>query len=391
MRLAPWLFTLLALLVVASCAYQLVVLAGTIWFRRLTCRERRASGIVFTPPVSLLKPIRGADADTEACLESFFRQDYPHYEIVFALHDPSDPAVPIIERLKQTHPTTPVTCVFRPPPLGVNPKVVNLANALEAARHDTLILSDADIRVPRDYMRTVVRPLQNPQVGVVTCLYRGVNAGGLPSRLECLGVSTDFIGGVLAARITEGLSFAFGATIATRKSVIAAFGGLARLADHLGDDYLLGNLAHRAGYEVRLSSCVVETVVPRMTWREFLSHQLRWARTIRTARFGGYVGLAVTHTFALGMLLVAAFPTITLAWALALIGLALRFLTAWQTARLLGDQATIRNLGWLPLRDLLHLAVWIGGLWGRTVTWHGQIYRLADDGKLSPPPLPEHQ
>lgn len=391
MRIAPWLFTFLALLVVASCAYQLVVLIGTLWFRRLVRRERNVHDADFTPPVSLLKPVRGADADTETCLESFFRQDYPHYEIVFALHDAHDPALAIIEKLKRAHPTTPVACVFRPSPLGINPKVANLANALEAAQYDVVVVSDADIRVPPDYVRTVVQPLRRPQVGVVTCLYRGVNAGGLPSRFECLGVSTDFIGGVLAARMTEGLSFAFGATIATRQSVIAAFGGLARLADHLGDDYLLGNLAHRAGYEVRLSSCVVETIVPRMTWRDFLSHQLRWARTIRTARFGGYTGLLVTHTLTLGLLLVAVFPTVPLAWELLLGGLALRFLAARRTARILGDHATVRSLGWLPLRDLLHFAVWLGGFWGRTVTWRGQTYRLAGDGRLLPEPLPEHQ
>ncbi|OYT71254.1 MAG: hypothetical protein CFK52_08490 [Chloracidobacterium sp. CP2_5A] len=388
MRFAPWLFALLSLLVVASSAYQLVVLLGTLWFRRLARLERRATD-AFAPPVSLIKPIRGVDDDTEACLESFFQQDYPHYEIIFALHDPQDAAVEIIERLKLAYPAARVACVFQPPPLGINPKVANLANALATARHDIVIVSDADIRAPRDYARMVARPLRDPQVGVVTCLYRGVASRGLPARLECLGISADFIGSVLAARLTEGLSFAFGSTIATRQSVIADFGGLARLADHLGDDYLLGNLAYQAGYEVRLSSCVVETVVPRMTWRGFLSHQLRWARTIRTARFGGYAGLFITHTLVLGLLLVAAFPAAALAWELFLAGVALRLLAAWQTASALGDRPAIRNLGWLPLRDLLHFAIWLGGFWGRTVTWRGQIYRLAGDGRLSPEPLPE--
>ncbi len=383
MGFALWLFAFLALLVVASCAYQLVVTLGTLWFRRLARLERRAAD-AFTPPVSLIKPIRGADGDTEACLESFFQQDYPHYEIVFALHDPSDVAVAIIERLKRAYPAVPATCVFQPPPLGINPKVANLANALAAARHEIVILSDADIRAPRDYARLVVRPLRDPRVGIVTCLYRGVASRGLPARFECLGISADFIGSVLVARLVEGLSFAFGATIATRQSVITAFGGLERLADHLGDDYLLGYLAHQAGYEVRLSSCVVETNVPWMTWRDLLSHQLRWARTIRTSRFGGYVGLVVTHTLVLGLALVAAFPTLALAWLLLLIGLALRFLAAWQTASVLGDHATIRHLGWLPLRDLLHFGVWLSGFWGSAVTWHGQTYSLTRNGCLVP-------
>jgi ceramide glucosyltransferase len=388
MRVTPWLFAGLALLVVASSAYQFVVLLGTLWFRRLRFREQR-SLTSFTPPVSVLKPIRGADDDLEACLETFFRQDYPHYEIVFALHDPEDAAVAVIERLRQTYPGVRTTCVFQPPPLGINPKVANLAHALDAARYDTVVLSDADIRVPPNYLRTVVRPLQHPQVGVVTCPYRGTANGGLTAHLECLGISTDFMAGVLAARMTEGMSFALGATIATRKTVIADFGGLSRLADHLGDDYLLGHLTHRAGYEVCLSSCVVETVVPRMTWCDFLSHQLRWARTIRTARPGGYTGMFITHTFWLGWLLVAAFPAVPLAWHLFLVALTLRFLAAWQMAHILGDRATIRRLGWLPLRDLLQVAIWVGGFGGRTVTWRGQIYRLSGDGRLLPYPVPE--
>lgn len=388
MRVAPWLFACLALLVVASGAYQLIVLFGTLWFRRLRRRERCLDGN-FAPPVSVLKPVRGADDDLEACLETFFRQDYSQYEIVFALHEPGDAAVAVIERLRRTYPNVPVTCVFQPPPIGVNPKVSNLAQALAAARHDIVVLSDADIRVPHDYLHTVVGPLQRPQVGVVTCPYRGVTTAGLPSRLECLGISTDFIPGVLAARLTEGLSFALGATIATRKTVITSFGGLARLADHLGDDYLLGHLARQAGSEVRLSSCVVETVVPPMTWRAFFSHQLRWARTIRTARPGGYLGLGLTHTLWLGMLLIVAFPSVALAWHLFLAALTLRFLAAWQTAHILGDRPTIRRLGWLLLRDLLQVIIWIGGFGGRTVTWRGQTYRLAGDGRLLPHPAPE--
>ncbi|MFQ3583084.1 MAG: bacteriohopanetetrol glucosamine biosynthesis glycosyltransferase HpnI, partial [Chloracidobacterium sp.] len=372
MRFAPWLFTFLALMVVASCAYQLVVILGTLWLRRLRHQSTFASA-GFTPPVSLLKPIRGADGETKACLETFFQQDYPDYEIVFALHDADDAAVAVIERLRRAYPNVPTTCVFQPPPLGVNPKVANLANALSAAKHDLVILSDADIRVSRDYVRTVIHPLHDRQVGVVTCLYRGVSKSGLPSRFECLGIETDFMSSVLVACLVEGLSYAFGSTVATRKSVIAGFGGLARLANHLADDYLIGNLAYQAGYRVQLSSCVVETVVPEMTWRDFLSHQLRWARTIRTARFGGYTGLFVTHTLTLGLLLVTAFPGVALAWYLMLTGVALRFLAAWQTASALGNNQ-IRRLGWLPLRDLLHFVVWIGGFWGRTITWRGQIY-----------------
>jgi ceramide glucosyltransferase len=388
MQVNSWLFAGLALLAVASGVYQFVVLLGTFWFRRLRRLEQRQV-THFAPPVSILKPIRGADDDLEACLETFFCQDYPNYEIIFALHDPEDAAVAVIERLRQTYPGVRTTCVFQPPPLGTNPKVTSLAHALDAAQYDTVVISDADIRVPPNYLHTVVRPLQHPHVGVVTCPYRGKAAGGLPAHFECLGISTDFIAGVLAARLTEGLSFAFGATIATRKPVIAGFGGLARLANYLGDDYMLGHLAHQAGYEVRLSSCVVETVVPRMTWRDFLSHQLRWARTIRTARPGGYTGLLLTHTCWWGCLLVGMFPFVPLAWGLFLGTLTLRFLAAWQTARVLGDALTIYHLGWLPLRDLLHVAIWLGGFGGKTITWRGQRYRLASDGQLLPDPLPE--
>ncbi|MGQ9898388.1 MAG: bacteriohopanetetrol glucosamine biosynthesis glycosyltransferase HpnI [Acidobacteriota bacterium] len=390
MHLTPWLFTGLALLVVASCAYQLIVLLGTLWFRRLRAREKCLAAD-FTPPVSVIKPIHGADDDLEACLETFFRQDYPHYELVFALHDPEDAAVDIIERLRQTCPNIQATCVFQPLPLGSNPKVANLANALDAARYDIVVFSDADIRVAPDYLRTVVRPLQNPQVGVVTCPYRGVAKGGLTALLECMGISTDFLAGVLAARLTEGMSFALGATIATRKTVIAAFGGMARLANYLGDDYLLGHLAHQAGYRVHLSSCVVETVVSRMTWRGFLSHQLRWARTIRTARPSGYVGMGITHTFWLGGLFFAAFPSVPTAWYLFLTALTLRFLAAWQMTCILGDYSTLRFLGWLPLRDLLQVIIWIGGFRGRTITWRGHVYHLAGDGRLLPAPLTERR
>lgn len=376
-------YWILAVLAVASCIFHGLVLVSAWSFRRHSSRENRRPKSFF-PPVSILKPIRGADERTEACLRTFFTLDYPEYEIVFALHEEDDPALPCIARLRQEFPLVPTTIVFRPLPIGLNAKVCNIHNALSVARFDLVAISDADILVEPDYLKAVVAPLESPEVGVVTCLYRGTPGNGVASVFESLGLGGDFVLGALVARLTEGLSFAFGSTIAVRKSVLERFGGIERIAEYLGDDYMIGNFAKKTGYDVVLAPCVVETTVPDYSWAAYFSHQLRWARNIKTLRLGGYIGLIFTFATVWALALVVLFPTHPAGLLAAALALLFRFAAAMAGASLLDDGALRRNLLWLPLRDLLAFVVWVWSFAGNTVEWRGTTFIIEPDGKITP-------
>jgi ceramide glucosyltransferase len=376
-------YWILAVLAVASCIFNGLVLISAGSFRRYLFRERRRER-TFLPPVSVLKPIRGADEKTEACLRSFFSLDYPEFELVFALHEEDDPALDIITRLKTEFPDVPTTTVFRPSPIGLNAKVCNIHNGLTLARHEIVAVSDADILVEPDYLKAVVAPLENPEVGVVTCLYRGIPGEKVTSVFESLGLGGDFVLGALVARMTEGLSFAFGSTLAFRRTTLDAIGGIERIAEYLGDDYMIGNFAKKAGYEVALAPFLVETTVPEYTWAGYFSHQLRWARNIKTLRFGGYLGLLFTFSTVWALALVGFFPTHRGAFFAALAALIFRFAAAIAGATVLEDAGLRRNLLWLPLRDLTAFGVWLWSFLGNTVEWRGTTFTIEPDGKITP-------
>ncbi len=316
-------------------------------------------------------------------LRSQCQQDYAEYEIIFGVSDPVDPATELVRQLQSEFPERAIRLKVCDKNLGANIKVSNLAQMLEEARHENLIVSDSDIRVQPDYLRRVIGPLADPKIGLVTCLYRGVAAATLGSRLESLGISTDFVPGVLVARqIESGIRFGLGSTLAFRRRDLAAIGGFEAIADYLADDYELGKRIAGLGLHVELSEIVVETFLPSYTFVEFIRHQLRWSRTIREARRGGYIGLVLTFGLFWSLLALLISGGVGWAWALFALTACMRLTVAWVVGRgALRDSNVLRWLWLIPVRDLVALPVWLAGLGGNTISWRGRKFRLIN-GKL---------
>jgi ceramide glucosyltransferase len=373
-----------ALGVVSSSFYYLLCL----WSASRFLREREAGeGARPTralPPISILKPLKGTDPEMYESFRSHCLQDYPQYEIIFGVSDPNDPAIDSVKELQGEFPNRRIQLVVSPEILGTNVKVSNLAHMLAEARHEHLIVNDSDIRVEPDYLRRVIPPLEDSRVGMVTCLYRGVAGATLGSRLEALGISTDFCAGVLAARQLErGIRFGLGSTLAFRRAELEKIGGFASFVDYLADDYELGKRIAGLGLRVELSEVVVETYLPSYRWREFLAHQLRWARGVRDARAGGYFGLVFTFGLLWALLAVVASGGARWSGVALAVTLCLRLAVALVVGQLALEDREVLTHAWLiPLRDLIAVAVWIVSLGGHTVTWRGERFRLKD-GRLT--------
>ena len=347
--------------------------------------QKKLKNTAFTPPVTILKPVRGIDERAYDCWVSCCKQDYPNYEIIFGVRDKTDPAISLIKQLQKEFAQEKIKLVISDQAIGINAKVSNLNNMLESAENEILVLSDSDIFVPRDYLKTVVAPLQDKTIGVVTCLYRAIGSTNFAALMEGLGISGEFILGVLTARQLEGIKFALGSTIAVKREVLAKFGGFIAIADYLADDFLIGNLAAKSGYQVYLSECVVDTVLPDYKLSDFLKHQIRWARGVKFSRPGGYIGLIFTFTTFFSLILLLGFINSYLAWAVALTALTIRFLAAWLVGGIwLGDQRVKRYFYFLPIRDLFGFLIWVASFIGRTVYWRGDKFYLTSGGRLIP-------
>jgi len=374
------LFWTLILLVTASAIYHLICIYSAAKFFK---SQKKLENATFTPPVTILKPVRGIDERAYDCWVSCCKQDYPSYEIIFGVRDKTDAAISLIKQLQKEFPQLQIKLVISDQAIGINAKVSNLNNMLKSAENEILVLSDSDIFVPSDYLKTVVVPLQNEKIGVVTCLYRAIGSTNFAALMEGLGISGEFILGVLTARQLEGIKFALGSTIAIKKQVLAKFGGFTAIADYLADDFLIGNLAARSGYQVYLSECIVDTVLPDYKLSDFLKHQIRWARGVKFSRPGGYVGLVFTFTTFFSLVLLLGFTSNYLAWTVALTALTIRFLAAWLVGGAwLGDHRIKRYFYLLPIRDLFGFLVWAASFIGRTVYWRGDKFYLTSGGRL---------
>jgi ceramide glucosyltransferase len=361
-----------------SALYYLAVL-----FASLKFLFEKDPAAVFAPPVSILKPVRGLEPNFYECIASHCRQDYPQFEIIFGLNDPADPAIAAIEQLRRDYPRVPIKIVAASQIRCANLKMNSLEKMLEEAAHDIVVINDADIRVPPDYLRNVVAPLADDRVGMVTCLYRGVPAGGLPAGLEALGIGGDFTGQVLLARMVEGIKFALGATMATRKQQIVEIGGLARWSDYLADDYVLGNQIARAGYRIHLSHTVVDTLLPRRTLLDLLRQQVRQARTVRFSRPRGYPGLLLSFGIPFAVFALYARPYSAEAWTVLPVLFVARLGAAWVSGVEVAGDNFIRRFFWLlPLRDFVALGVWLASFLGKTVVWRGARYAIEPSGKI---------
>lgn len=359
--------------------YQLFQVYATWRFLR---RGRPGGGGPF-PAVTVLKPLKGPGLDLYANLASFCRQDYPTYQIVFGVEDARDPAVAVVQQIRRDFPERDIALAVGRMP-GANRKVANLCHMMRHARHDVLVMSDSDIRVRPDYLRTMVAPLRDPEVGLTTCLYRGVGRFGLPSVVESLFINTDFTPMVLAAQIVQRFEYAYGASIAFRRDALVQIGGFAPLADYLADDYLLGNRIAKAGYRLVLLPYTVETVLDAVTLRDVWRHLLRWSRTYAVQEPVGWFASVVTHATLWGALAPLVTGGSALGWATLAIAVAVRLASLSVILRMLGERETTRWLWLVPLKDLLTSLVWAGGFSGREVTWSGQVLRIQRDGRVVP-------
>ena len=335
------------------------------------------------PPVSIFKPLKGVDPEIWDSFCSHCEQDYPEFQIIFGVSDPHDPAIEVVRKLQAKYPNRQIDLIECRQILGANVKVSNLAQMLPAARYEILLVSDSDIRVPKDYLRRVVAPLRDDSVGLVTCLYRGIAGPSLGSHLEALGISMDFVPGVLSARVLEGgIQFALGSTMIFRREELKTIGGFEVLLDYLADDYELGRRISERGKRVELSEVTVDTFLPSYSFRQFLEHQLRWARTIRDVRPRGYLGTVLTFglPWSIAMLLTA--RGAPWAWTLAAITLAARVVVGLATSWFaLEDRQALNNIFLLPLRDLIAPLVWAASLAGHQIHWRGDVFYLKD-GRL---------
>jgi len=335
------------------------------------------------PPVSILKPLKGTDPDIYESFRSHCQQDYPEYEIIFGVSDAADPAVASVQQLQREFPGHAIRLVVSPNQLGANVKVSNLEQMLQAARYQHLLVNDSDICVEPDYLRRVIAPLADERIGMVTCLYRGVAASTFGSKLESLGISTDFCPGVLVARQLEGgLRFGLGSTLAFRRADLERIGGFKSFVDFLADDYELGRRIAGLGLQVVLSDVVVETHLPAYDLRGFLAHQLRWARGVRDSRAAGYIGLVSTYGLMWALLAVIAAHGTPWSWAAFGVTALLRLAVALAVGKsALRDAQLLKHLWLLPVRDLIAVVVWVASFAGHTVTWRGDRFELKN-GRL---------
>lgn len=334
------------------------------------------------PAVTILKPLCGEEHELYECLRSFCDQDYPRFQIVFGVADGADPAAETVSRLQREFPHLDLKLVVDRRQHGSSRKVSNLMNIMPLARHDFLVISDSDVRVPRDYLSRIVPPLLDPGVGVVTCPYRGAPRRGLWSLLGSMFINDWFIPSVRVAALCGSRAFAFGVTIALRRQVLADIGGFGAIANQLADDYRLGELTRSRGLRTVLSDVVVETCVDERSFAGLVRHELRWLRTIRAVRPLGY-GLSFI-TFSVPVALLgcaftrAAWPAVVLLGVTALGRIVLHL-------RVRGTVSSVaRDFAVLPLREALSLGLWAWGFATRRVHWRDDRFRVTRDGSVQP-------
>jgi ceramide glucosyltransferase len=365
-----------ALALVPAWAYLAAATAASLRF----ARRDPAPPPPQSPPVSILRPLHGAEPGLYENLRSAAEQDYPAHQLVLGVADPQDGAVPVARAVIGDLPDSDITLVIESRRYGSNAKVSNLQNMLPAAEHDILVVADSDIRVGRGYLAAIVAAFESPGAGLVTCLYRGVPESGLWSQLGALFINFGFLPAALLAEALGAGNGCFGATIAVRRSVLERCGGFLRLRDELADDYRIGEAVRELGRKVVLSRYLVDTRVHEPGFVDLWRHELRWARTMRLVAPAGYAGSILMHPVPLAFLAAAAnrFGLTSCAF------VAISCLLRWTGARLVAGALGLgtAKLWLLPLRDLLSFAVFVASFLGRGVVWRDQAFHIAASGHL---------
>ncbi len=368
---------LLTPLVTGSLFYCAIAIVAAFRFR-----QSGAPLLSVYPPVSVLRPLAGAADNTEANLRSVFEQQYDTFEVLLSVHEPSDPAAVIAEKLMREYPHVPSRLIIAGLSPLPNAKVWSLRALLPHAHHELIVMTDSDIALRPDCLRTVISELAQSGTGLVTCPYRAESGPAFWSRLEALGLNTDFLAGMLTQRLLNGMDFAIGCTIATRQSDLRAIGGLEHLQNFLAEDFVMGNLMHRLGRGVTLSRSVIRHHIGNDSFIHNWKHRLRWARSTRRSRPSGYVGEIFTKPVALALILVAVNSS---RWPLLLLATLLRAAVVVSTAGLiLRDPALKRSWWMIPLEDIATFISWILGFFGKTIVWRGRRLVVQRDGSFAP-------
>jgi ceramide glucosyltransferase len=366
-------------LVTGSAVYCVLTVIAALRYRAVRPPELRDA-----PAISVLKPLAGIDDGLEQNLRSFFEQSYPRFEILFAVRSPEDPAIALVERLRAAYPAVPSRLIVTGEPPYPNAKVFSLDRMLAAAHHDLIVMSDSDIRVTPGLLSILAAEFQDARLGLATCPYRAVPGRSFWSTLEAIGLNTEFIGGVLVARMLDGMKFALGPTIAARRETLSRIGGFDAVKDFLAEDFVLGKLAAERGYGVILSSYAIEHRIGAQRFAANMKHRLRWNRSTRRSRPWGYVGQVFTNPLPLALMLWAVQPGW---WPVVAATLLLRGAAAWATARhVLHDSLTMRLWPLIPLQDIASFLAWAAGFFGNTILWRGRRYYLRSDGRFQPVP-----
>ena len=362
--------------------YYLIVIYSS--WRYFRAAKHSAACPVFTPAVSILKPMRGEDPGAYENFVSFCRQDYPQYEILLCV-DPDDQAVlPIVERLRRNFPERTIRVLYGSGRIATNDKVAKLARLVSEAQHEFVVISDSDVRVRPDYLRKVIAPLARPNVGAVTCFYVSVEDKTFTDRLQNIGMMSDFYPGILVAWQLDGVKFALGPTIATTRSRLAAFGGYAAIENRPADDLLVGRLIAEQGYEVVLLPYTIQTVADYGSFRELLHKRLRWIVVMRNLRPAGHFGLIFTLGLAWTLAAVAVYPTASVV--LGFLG-AYLLLRVVMTAIIAGwglhQPGSLKNVWLIPVWDAVACAIWLVSFSRNSIRWRGADYYIRE-GQLVP-------
>jgi len=363
--------------------YYLIALFSSWQFFRRT-GPRSAANHSFTPPVSNLKPIRGLDPDAYENFASFCQQDYPDYELLFCVGDEDDPVVPVLQKLARDFPERRIRVLFGSGGRGSNDKVVKLARMVSEAQHEVVVISDSDVRVRPNYLRTVVAPLADPRVGAVTCFYAAIEDKTLTDSLQTVGMFSDFYAGILVARQLDGVKFALGPTIATTRTRLAGFGGYGAIDNRPADDLLVGRLIAEQGYQVELLPYTISTVADYGSLRDLFHKRLRWIVVMRHMRPWGHLGLLLTQGLPWSLAAIAIHPSA---------GVALGYLGTYFTLRLamtwtvgiwgLKQNSLWKKLGLIPAWDALAFLIWLTSFARNSIRWRDGEYYIRD-GRLVP-------
>jgi ceramide glucosyltransferase len=383
-----WLVTAIAVAGTFSCTIFLILtlLGAAKFHRQARAQQSFANQLPELPAVSLLKPVHGLEPQLKENVESFFQQRYPRYEVLFAADTEDDGALPVIREVCARYPHIPSRILINGRPPWPNPPAFSFHSMAEVAAYDILVTSDSDVHVDPDYLREVVPPLLDPEVGMVTCVYRGVNAGGFWSALDAIGMSVEMTAGVVVANLLEGMRFGLGPTIVVRKDALEKIGGYRALGEYFSNDFVIGNLISKAGYRVALSRHIIDHVVPPMTFQRMWDRQVRWARGTRWSRPKGHLGTGFTFAMPYGILGFVAAAAMGKVWiGGALLGAAVlnRVIEAWVIGWGVVRDPVARKSPWLnPVRDLLGFLVWCTSYLGKRSVWRESRYELVEGGKI---------